>query len=152
MPLYRALRDAEIEAGNILIPKIQAPFRANPKLPQVLPFKLGDREEYAVRDHQWNGQFPTCGVSCTTEWDVALRYAATAKIIVSLDEAECNRLGIRRFRVRDYVPVELIVHPDDEEVILVSDSNGALPKEIVAAVFDISNGKISGRPSTTNAT
>jgi hypothetical protein len=148
MPLYRALRDAEIEAGNILIPKGQAPFRANPKLPLVLPFTLGEREEHAVRDHQWDGQFPTRGVSCTTEWNVALRYAATAKIIVSLDEAGCNRFGIRRFRVRDYVPVELIVHPEDEELILVWDRDGALPKEIVTAVFDISSLKISGDPLT----
>lgn len=139
MPLYRALRDAEIEAGNILIPKSQAPFRANPKLPLVLPFKLGEREEHAVRDHQWNGQFPTRGVSCTTEWDIALRYAATAKIIVSLDETVFNRFGIRRFRVRDCVPLELIIHPEDEEVILVFERDGAFPKEIIAEVFDMNS-------------
>jgi hypothetical protein len=146
MPLYRALRDAEIDAGNILIPKSQAPFRAYPKLPLVLPFPLGEREEHAVRDHQWDGQFPTRGASCTTEWNVALRYAATTKVIVSLDEAECNRFGIRRFRVRDHVPLELIVHPEDEEVILVSERDGAFPKEIVTAVFDISSQKSSGCP------
>jgi hypothetical protein len=137
MPLYRALRDAEIKAGNILIPKSQAPFRAHPKLPLVIPFTLGEREEHAVRDHQWDGKYPTRGVSCTTEWKVALRYAATKKVVVSIDEAECNRFGIRRFHVRDHVPLELIVHPEDEEVILVSDRDGALPKEIVTAVFDV---------------
>lgn len=143
MPLYRALRDAEIEAGKVLIPKSQAPFRAYPKLPLVLPFTLGEREEHAVRDQQWDGKYPTRGVSCTTEWNVALRYAAKTKIIVSIDEAKCNRLGIRRFRVRDHVPLQLIVHPEDEEVILVFDRDGAFPREIVNAVFDISSQKSS---------
>ena len=139
MPLYRALRDVEIAAGNILIPKSQAPFRAHPRLPLVLPFTLGEREEHAVREHQWDSQYPTRGVSCTTDWKVAMRYAATSKSIVVIDEVECERLGIRRYRVRDYVPPQLIAHPEDEEVILVFDHDGALPKEIVIAAYRISS-------------
>ena len=135
MTLYRALRDVEIEAGNILIPKSQAPFRAHPKLPLVLPFLLGEREEHAVRDHQWNAQYPTRGVSCTVKWSIALHYAATTKVVVEIDEKECNWFGIRCYRVRDYVPLELIAHPEDEEVILVFYNSGALPKEIITAVF-----------------
>ena len=137
MFLYRALRDAEIAAGNVLIPKSQAPFRAHPRLPMVLPFTLGEREEHAVREHQWSGQYPTRGISCTTNRQVALRYAARSKVIVTISEDLCERHAIRRFHVRDFVPLELIVHPDDEEVILVSEADGPLPSEIVTDVIRV---------------
>ena len=135
MPLFRALNDIEVEAGNVLIPKSHEPFLAIPKLPIVLPFILGNREEHAVRDHQWNGKYPTRGVSCTTEWNIALYYAAKTKVIVRINEDACDHFGIRRFRVRDHVPLELIVRPQDEEVILVYDKDGEFPKEIVASVL-----------------
>ena len=146
MPLYRALRDVEVSAGNMLIPKSQEPFRAHPRLPLVLPFTLGEREEHAVREHQWDSQYPTRGVSCTTDWKVAVRYAAASKTVVAIDEAECERLGIRRYRVRDCVPLQLIVHPDDEEVILVSDCDGALPKAIVIAAYRIASQEEANQP------
>jgi hypothetical protein len=127
MPLYRALRDEEIKAGCILLPKSQEAFRALPRLPLVLPFTLGETEEHAVRDHQWDGKFPTRGASCTTEWSVAVRYAAKNKIVVSIDESKCDSLGLRRYVVRDIVHSKLIIHPEDEEVVLVSDKeDGAL--------------------------
>jgi hypothetical protein len=139
MPLYRALRAGEIEAGCILIPKSQAAFRSGWRPPFVFPITFAETEEHAVRDHQWNGKFPTRGASCTTEWSVAVRYAAKNKIVVSIDESKCESLGVRRFRVRDHVNSKLILHPEDDEVILVSDKkDGALPKEIVSEVIDIS--------------
>jgi hypothetical protein len=52
--LYRALRPAEIAAGNVLIPKAQKPFLADARLPQALPFNLGERTEHALREHQWD--------------------------------------------------------------------------------------------------
>lgn len=55
-----------------------------------------------------------------------------------IDEDACDRANIRRLRVRDYIPLSLIVRPEDEEIILVSDSDGALPNQLVAEVFDIS--------------
>jgi hypothetical protein len=145
MPLYRALRDAEIKAGCILIPKSQEPFRAGLRFPVVFPDTFGETKEHAVRDHQdfeWKKEFSapdTRGASCTTEWSVALRYAAKNKIVVSIDESKCDSLGIRRYVVRDIVHSKLIIHPEDEEVILVSDKeDGAFPKEIVSEVIDIS--------------
>ena len=134
MSLFRALREAEIEAGNILIPKSQAPFLAHPRLPLVLPFTLGEREEHAVREHQWDSKYPTRGISCTTEWSAALRYASRCKVIVTISEELCEAHGIRRYRVRDHVPLQLIEHPEDEEVILVSSVDGPLPAAIVTTV------------------
>lgn len=143
MALYRALRDDEIEAGNVLIPKSQAPFRAHAKLPLVLPFRLGECEVNAIRDHQRDGEFLTRGVSCTREWGVALRYAAKSRVIVLIDEAKCRLYGIHCRCVRDYLPLEQILHPEDEEVILVSDRDGLLPKQIVASVIRIDPGSYS---------
>ena len=140
MPLYRALNVAEIEAGYVLIPKSQAPFRAPPRLPNELPFTLSETEENAAREHQWDGKFPARGVSCTTKWTVAVRYAAKKKIMVCIDESKCERFGVRRIRVCDIVPLKLIIHPEDEEVILVFDKDGALPKEIISEVIDVSRG------------
>lgn len=133
MVLYRALRPDEIAAGNILIPKSADSFLAHPRLPITLPFKLGERAEHAVREHQWNSKYMTRGVSCTREWAVALRYAGSS-IIVTIDESGCERLGIKRYRVKDVLPLQDIEHPEDEEVILVSDFDGPLPKEIISAV------------------
>ena len=145
MPLYRALRDAEIKAGCILLPKTQKAFRSGLRFPVVFPITFGETEEHAVRDHQdpeWKKKFPTRdtrGASCTTEWSVAERYAAEHKIVISIDESKCDSLGIRRYVVRDIVPSKLIIHPEDEEVVLVSDKeDGAFPKEIVSKVIDIS--------------
>jgi hypothetical protein len=134
MPLFRALREAEIKAGNILLPKSQAPFLAHPRLPLVLPFTLGEREEHAVREHQWDSKYPTRGISCTSEWAVAQRYASTSKVIVTISEELCEAHSIRRYRVRDHVPLQLIEHPEDAEIILVSSVDGPLPPDIITAV------------------
>lgn len=54
-----------------------------------------------------------------------------------IDEGACKRHGIRRFCVREHVPVNLILHAEDEEVILVSEVDGTFPKDTVAEVFKI---------------
>ena len=87
----------------------------------MFPIAFGETEEHAVRDHQWDGKFPTRGASCTSELSVAERYATKSKIVVRIDESKCDSLGVRRIRVRDIVPSTQIIHPEDEEVILVSD-------------------------------
>lgn len=45
--LFRALRQAEIEAAHCLIPKEQGPFEAHPRLAidTRLPFRLGPTKE-----------------------------------------------------------------------------------------------------------
>jgi hypothetical protein len=147
MPLFRALRDVEIAAGNILIPKSQAPFVAHPILPITLPFQLGESAIHAVRIHQMNGKFPTRGVSCTTDWNIALRYAERSKVVVRIREDILESHGIRRYRVRDHVPPSQVEHSDDEEVILVCDREGPFPKEIVEKVFVIPGQQEMHQPS-----
>lgn len=134
MPLYRALRQIEVERGNILIPKGVASFVAHPRLSITLPFTLGERVEHAIREHQWDSKYPTRGISCTTSWEVALRYARS-KVIVRIDEAACDSNLIKRYIVKEHLPENMIAHPQDDEVILVADCEGPLPAEIVAEVF-----------------
>ncbi len=136
MALYRALRDIEVERGNILIPKSTEPFVAHPMLPITLPFTLGKREEHAVRQHQLNGKYPTRGVSCTTKREVALEYARE-KVIVRISEEACDSHGIQRYRVKDHLPLAMIEHPEDEEVILVADLDGPLPADLIVEVIQV---------------
>jgi hypothetical protein len=46
----------------------------------------------------------------------------------------CAVHEICRYRVPDHVPLQLIEHPEDEEVILVCSSDGPLPADIVTNV------------------
>ena len=75
--LYRALRKEEIEAGNILIPKEQETFKKLPRLgiDTRLPFVMGETEEHAVRQHQWQQKgFLTSGISTTPHFERAKYY------------------------------------------------------------------------------
>jgi hypothetical protein len=134
MLLYRALRDVEIANGNILIPKSTEPFLANPRLPNVLPFRLGEHEEHAIREHQLNGQYPTRGISCTREWSVAVQYAQQNRVIASIDEDKCKNKGIKLYDVSAAMQMCLIEKPQDQEIILVWHHDGAFPSDIVVAI------------------
>ena len=57
--LYRALRTKEIECGNVLIPKSTDTFKSELRFPLVFPVTFGENEKHAVRDHQWDGKYPT---------------------------------------------------------------------------------------------
>jgi len=133
--LYRALRPDEIASGCILIPKSIKPFKAHPRLPNVLPFILDERIEHAIREHQLEGNYRTRGVSCTTDWEVALRYAQSNRVIVAIDSCALEQNGIRRITIREVIHVELIEHPEDDECVLVSETNGPLPSGIILSRF-----------------
>ena len=137
MNLYRALRDVEIEAGNILVPKVNSTFLAHPRLSINLPFSLGVLEEHAIREHQYDGRFPTRGISCTRSLLVAESYAKKNRVIVTIDSRKCIELGVKMFSVVDYVDMDLLVKPNDQEVILVWGSDGPLPPEVICAIQTI---------------
>lgn len=137
MPLYRALRSLEIDSGCVLIPKAQSAFRALPRLPLVLPFTLGATLEHAVRDHQLHAKFETRGVSCTSCWEIAFGYAHTNRVIVRIDESSCERYGIHRYVVKDHLSPQLIEKPQDEETVLVWDTDGCFPADVVAEIIRI---------------
>lgn len=135
--LFRALRDDEIEAGCILIPKSTEPFSASPRLPNVLPVDLAPGAQHAVREHQWHGKFPTRGVSTTPHLARALHYARRSLVIVRLDVVQLAAIGIELYRVSEHVPASLIVAPEDDEVILVRQEDGAFPASCIAEVMHV---------------
>ena len=140
--LYRALRQEEINAGNILIPKGQGPFVAEPRLgiDTRLSFVLGPTEKYAVRQHQYrqNG-FPTSGVSTTPHFERAKFYAQTNRVIVKIDRTLLGQYGVREFVVHEWLsahPQDIAV-PEDDEVILVSGVEGPFPTQIIVEVVQL---------------
>ena len=138
MFLYRALRPEEITRG-VLIPKSREPFVADPILPLVLPFTLGERPEHAVRAHQWNGRYPTSGVSTTPHLKRAEYYAQHHRTIASIAVDRLAASGIQMFRVSECIDFSLIFAPEDDEVILVYPDAECFPKEIIADVFELAD-------------
>jgi len=140
--LYRALRPEKINNGCILIPKSQNPFMAHPRLEidTRLPFQLGEQEEYAVRQHQWqqNG-FPTSGVSTTPHFERAKYYGKKQKTIVKINRNLLSLHGIKEYIVKDWLkkyPGDIAV-PEDDEVILVYEKGGNFPTEIIEEIIKI---------------
>ena len=140
--LYRALRTEEIAAGNLLIPKGQGPFSENPRLgiDTRLPFVLGPTDEHAVRQHQWqqNG-FPTKGISTTPHFERACMYAKSKRIIAVIDRQLFTEYGIREYHVNAVLGAfpEDIAFPEDDEVIIVCENDGPLPREIIIDIINL---------------
>ena len=135
--LYRALRQEEI-TGIDLIPKAQKPFLEPARLPQISPFMLGDRPEHAVRAHQWDKppdkQFETSGISTTPHLERARHYAAKHKIIVKIETAPFDTLGIVAYHVVDCCHPSHISVPEDDEIILVYPNGHKFPKGIITKI------------------
>jgi len=136
MFLYRALRPEEISRG-VLIPKSREPFVAPPMLPQVLPFALGERTEHAVRAQQWDGRYPTSGVSTTPHRQRAEYYAQNHRTIAIIAVERLAASGIQMWRVSEHIHPSLIFKPEDDEVILVCPGAECFPREIIADAFEL---------------
>jgi hypothetical protein len=142
--LYRALRIVEIEKGVTLISKSQEAFIAHPRLgiDTRFPFMLGETEEHAVRQHQWQQKgYPTRGISTTPHLERAKYYAHENKIIVRI-----NRSLLRENQIKEYVVNDLlgpfpqdIACPEDDEVILVQNQNSEWSKSIIDQVLRLDN-------------
>ncbi|MBL7163434.1 MAG: hypothetical protein ISS57_12575 [Anaerolineales bacterium] len=145
--LYRSLRPEEINAGNILIPKVQGVFFAEPRLgiDTRLPFVLGPTQEHAVRQHQWNQDgYSTSGVSTTPFLDRARYYAQKNKVIVKIDRNVLHLHGIKEFIVKNWLgkfPEDIAV-PEDDEVILTKITGDPWPKEIIVDVIILGEGAL----------
>jgi len=136
--LFRALRENEIRAGNILVPKAQGEFVAEPRLDvdtRLDEVVLVRTREYAVRQHQWqqNG-FPTSGISATPHIDRA-KYYCQHGVIVKIDRYLLPGHGIQEFFVKEWLGKhpEDIANSNDDEVILVSET-GRFPSHIIVEI------------------
>lgn len=136
--LYRALNEKEIEGGNVLIPKSQEPFLAELRFPFMFSAPLGPTEEHAVRDHQSNGQYPTRGISTTFDKKIAFeKYGSINKVIAVICRSKLKEYEIKEFIVKDTISADYIMHPEDEEVVLVQDKDGNLPQEIIIEIIRV---------------
>lgn len=139
--LYRALRALEIEEGFNLIPKTTEAFKSDPRfgVDTVFPFSF-DSVENVVRQHQWkqNG-WPTRGISSTPHYNRALFYAARKKVIVKIDTSKFAAFGIKTYDVNEILGFRKsdIAIPEDNEIILVSESDGMFPKDIISQIIHI---------------
>jgi hypothetical protein len=134
--IYRGLRREEVDAGCTLIPKAQRAFLAQAKLPNVLPFILGERVEHAVREHQWEGKYETSGISTTPHFHRAVYYARH-KIVVKIDTSSFVKHGILTYSVAENVNETLICVPEDEEIVLVCQKGYMFPKEIISEIIKL---------------
>lgn len=140
--LFRALRQEEIKAGHLLIPKGQGPFEAHPRLAidTRLPFRLGPTVEYAVRQHQWKQKgIPTSGISTTPRFERAKFYAQGHRVVVKM-----NRLRLPEFNIKEYVVYEYlkdhpsdIAVPEDDEIILVYNDDAIFPQGIIDEIISV---------------
>src|SRR5712692_3493740 len=129
MFLYRALRPAEIKRGVLIPKRPRAPFVSSPMFPQVFPFAFGEHAEHAVRAQQWDGQYPTSGVSTTPRLKRAEYYAQRHRTIARIAVDRLAGCGVQMFRVSEYIHPSLIFKPEDDEVILVCPGVKYFPKD-----------------------
>lgn len=101
---------------------------------------LDKSEENAVVTHQANSTcYPTSGVSTTPHLDRAKMYATCNcthdGIIYKLDRSKLSQYGIKEYVVKEYTDSPYI--PEDDEVILVHEDHGNLPKEIILETIEV---------------
>lgn len=133
--LYRGLREEEVVEGIKLIPKGIQTFE-DVKLAKANASGCYDFENIVpvvtIRNHI-EGQ-PTAGVSVSTNKRVARTYALSSppgkQYVVTIDREKTRLFGIKEIIVKEILPLCVIEKPDDDEVILVSET-GIFPKNII---------------------
>jgi hypothetical protein len=146
--LYRALRADEIEAGCLLIPKGQGPFAPLPR--RARDTRREAVEEQAVRQRVWRQRgCPSRGVSTTPHLHRAQFYARSEGVIVEIDRRMFKRCWVREYVVNDLLATSRkeITEPEDDEVILVCDLEGALPEEIMTRAIPASPPRAAAKPA-----
>lgn len=137
--LYRALRLLEIEENYSLIPKSIEKFTSEPAfgIDMTFPIVFGG-EVNAIRQHQHNrAGRPTRGISTTPHYQQAITYAGEHNIIVKIGTSKFEQLGIRTYDVNKELRQNEIAVPEDNEIILVYDKDGAFPSEIIVEIIKI---------------
>ena len=133
--LYRALRPEEITAGIVLIPKARDVYEAEPILPEKLPFNFVDNPKSARQGHQHDSdRYRTSYVSTTPILERAQYYAAINKVIVTIDTATFDALGVVAHHVATEFASFQISKPQDDEFLLEYRGEHEFPKEIIADV------------------
>lgn len=142
--LYRGVSlEMHNQSNGVLSPKGTS-FEGISHFDQGFHFDQGltfdESEENAVVEHQRNSNcYPTSGVSTTPHWDRAKKYATRNGtqdgIVYKLDRSKFPKYGIKEYVVKDYTNFPHI--PEDDEVILVHEDHGNLPKDIIVEIIEV---------------
>lgn len=133
--LYRGLREEEVAEGIKLIPKGIQTFK-DVKLVIANASGYYDFENIGpvvtIENHIKG--LPTAGISVSTNKKIAIAYALFSPIgkqyVVTIDREKTRLFGITEIVVKEILPLWVIEKPDDDEVILVSET-GIFPKDII---------------------
>ncbi|WP_292663680.1 hypothetical protein [Nitratifractor sp.] len=103
--------------------------------------KFDSSEHNAVLRHQLNQEgFPTSGISTTPHFDRAKFYALANGRYEFGYVYKIDRNLLKKYKIKEYVVSEYINHPsvpEDDEVILVAENGGKLPKEIIVDIIPV---------------
>jgi hypothetical protein len=145
--LYRGVSEEMHNAKSSLAPKGTSFFRT---IKYGQGFKYDSGVTYgasvnnAIVGHQLDSaKFPTSGISTTPFIDRARIYALSngknAKgIIYKIDRALLSKNKVKEYKVSEYAKSPSI--PEDDEVILVVENNGALPHEVIVDIVSVNTG------------
>ena len=144
--LYRGANSEFHDANDgMLLPKTNDRFEYVYKHDGTIKYdgsaKYGNCEHNAVLRHELNQEgFPTSGISTTPIKDRAKFYALGGSKFERGYIYKIDRELLKEYRVKEYIVAEWIKSPsipEDKEVILVADNDGALPKSIVVEIFKV---------------
>ncbi len=95
-------------------------------------------EKHAVIEQLTSDKTPTRGVSTTTTKQIAFeKYAINHGMVVLIDRTKLKHFRIKEYIVKEILHPSQILNPEDDEVILVYEKDGAFPKGIIIEVIDI---------------
>lgn len=145
--LYRGLRKKEVDAGIRLIPKGIQTFEdlklyKTTASGNLILDNLGPI--LSVFNHIQG--LPTLGVSTSTLIEVAIGYALASPVgkqyVVMINREKAKSIGVKEYIVKDKLPLWRIQKPDDEEVILTSESR-VFSKELIERIYNATELSIS---------
>jgi hypothetical protein len=135
------------DTKGILVPKTFEPFRYAFHYGESVYYGggavYGESTANAVLRHQQNqAGFPTSGVSTTPIVERAAIYATLSSkyssgFVYKIDTAQLPLFDVTAYVVADYAVQPSV--PEDNEVILVAQDFGALPREIVVEIIEVHN-------------
>lgn len=146
--LFRGINQKMYQnSGGVLYPKLMNypftyVFKADGSIIANGSAIAGPSIQNAVLGHQINSKkFPTSGISTTPIFDRAKYYATNGGrfslgYVFKLDRKLFERFGIEEYIVSEWV--ENPNKPEDEEVILVSESLKELPSQVIVKIMEVS--------------
>ena len=143
--LYRGISEKMLKSNEGLIPKDTTfikfvQYGSGVRYDTVT---YGESVQNAVVVHQMDSfKFPTSGISATPFLERAKYYALNKGVRNKGYVYKINRDLLKNFYIKEYRVSEHIAPaqmPEDDEVILVSETGGSLPKEIIVEIIEIDN-------------